>query len=219
MEAIRESSYPNLIYRGKVRDTHDIGDNKFLMVSTDRISAYDVVLPSVVPGKGSVLNQISSFWFGKTEHIVNNHFIQLGLDNNELNLEHGLATRSMIVKKANRVDVECIVRGYITGSAWSEYKSTGKVSGISMPEGLKEGDKFPEPLFTPTTKADEGHDENMTMEEVVDLVGSETADKLTELSIDIYNYAHDFALGTGIIIADTKMEFGFINDELCLIDE
>ena len=179
MEAIRESSYPNLIYRGKVRDTHDIGDNKFLMVSTDRISAYDVVLPSVVPGKGSVLNQISSFWFGKTKHIVNNHFIQLGLDNNELNLEHGLATRSMSVKKANRVDVECIVRGYITGSAWSEYKSTGKVSGISMPEGLKEGDKFPEPLFTPTTKADEGHDENMTMEEVVDLVGSETADKLT----------------------------------------
>ena len=210
MEAIRESSYPNLIYRGKVRDTHDIGNNKYLMVSTDRISAYDVVLPNVVPGKGSVLNQISSFWFAKTEHIVNNHFIELGIDSNDLELEYPLATRSMVVKKANRVDVECIVRGYITGSAWSEYKSTGKVSGMSMPEGLKEGDKFPEPLFTPTTKADEGHDENMTMQEVIDMVGTETADKLTELSISIYNYAHDFALAPGIIIADTKMEFGFI---------
>lgn len=219
MESLRESSYPNLIYRGKVRDTHDIGNNKYLMVSTDRISAYDVVLPNIVPGKGSVLNQISSFWFGKTEHIVKNHFIELGIDSNDIELDSALATRSMIVKKADRVDVECIVRGYITGSAWSEYKSTGKVSGMSMPEGLKEGDKFPEPLFTPTTKADKGHDENMTIQEVIDMVGAETTKNLTDLSISVYNYAHDFALTNGIIIADTKMEFGFIDDELCLIDE
>ena len=213
---LMESPLPDLIYRGKVRDTHDRGDGAYLMVATDRISVFDVVLPTGIPEKGAVLSQISRFWFAKTGHIIPNHFISMG---SEADVSGDLGRRSMIVKKADRVDVECIVRGYITGSAWSEYRKTGTVQGNKIQEGLVEGDKFPEPLFTPTTKAEEGHDENMSFQEVVDMVGEETAGRLRDLSIEVYNYANDFALERGIILADTKMEFGFVDGELSLIDE
>ena len=175
MGTIKESSLPNLIYRGKVRDTHDLGDNKYLMVATDRISVFDVVLPTAIADKGTVLNQISSFWFSKTSDIVPNHLINLAEDQPELNLDSEYIKRSMVVKKAKRIDVECVVRGYITGSAWSEYKSQGTVSGIPINDKLVEGDAFPEPIFTPTTKADVGHDENMSYKEVEELVGVDVA--------------------------------------------
>jgi len=219
MTALMESPLADLIYRGKVRDTHDIGDGRYLMVATDRISAFDVVFPTGIPDKGAVLSQISRFWFSKTEHIIPNHLIGMAYDVEGIDIDKDIARRSMIVKKAERVDIECIVRGYITGSAWSEYRKTGTVQGDRIQPGLVEGDKFPDPLFTPTTKAEEGHDENMSFQEVVDMVGSETADRLRELSIEVYDFAHDVARERGIILADTKMEFGFIDGELSLIDE
>ena len=218
MQALMESPLPDLVYRGKVRDTHNLG-NEYLMVATDRISAFDVVMPNGIPDKGAVLSQISAFWFGKTERLVPNHFIDMGSGRQELALANGMQRRSMIVKKAERIDVECIVRGYITGSAWSEYRKTGTVQDKPMQQGLVEGDKFPEPLFTPTTKAEVGHDENMSYEEVVDMVGADTAAQLRDTAIEVFNFAHDFAIEHGIILADTKMEFGFIDGELSLIDE
>ena len=218
MQALMESPLPDLVYRGKVRDTHDLGD-EYLMVATDRISAFDVVMPNGIPDKGAVLSQISAFWFGKTEHVVPNHFIDMGSGRQELALSNDMQRRSMIVKKAERIDVECIVRGYITGSAWSEYRKTGTVQDKPMQQGLVEGDKFPEPLFTPTTKAEVGHDENMSYDEVVDMVGADTAGRLRDTAIEVFNFAHDFAIEHGIILADTKMEFGFIDGELSLIDE
>lgn len=218
MQTLMESPLPNLVYRGKVRDTHDLED-EFLMVATDRISAFDVVMPNGIPDKGAVLSQISAFWFAKTAGIVQNHLVHAGTDRPELGLPTDIQRRSMVVKKAQRIDVECIVRGYITGSAWSEYRKTGAIQGNPAPSGLVEGDKFPEPLFTPTTKADVGHDENMSFDEVIDMVGMETAVRLRDTSIEVFNFAHDFALGQGIILADTKMEFGFIDGQLSLIDE
>ena len=218
MKALMESPLPDLMYRGKVRDTHDLGE-EFLMVATDRISAFDVVMPNGIPDKGAVLSQISAFWFDKTGHLVPNHLIDMGGARQDLGLSDDMQRRSMIVKKADRIDVECIVRGYITGSAWSEYRKTGTVQDKPMQQGLVEGDKFPEPLFTPTTKAEVGHDENMSWEEVVDMVGADTAARLRDTSIEVFNFAHDFAVERGIILADTKMEFGFIDGELSLIDE
>ena len=192
-----ESPLPNLVCRGKVRDTHEVDDKLFLMVATDRISAFDVVLPTTVPDKGAVLCQISYFWFDQTEDIVPNHFVARATERPELDIPANLVRQAMVVRRAERIDVECVIRGYITGSAWSEYKKSGTVQGMPMPSGLQEGDKFPEPLFTPTTKADVGHDENMTMEEVEAMVGKDEAKRL----------------------ADTKMEFGYIDGELTLIDE
>ena len=218
MQALMESPLPDLMYRGKVRDTHDLGE-EFLMVATDRISAFDVVMPNGIPDKGAVLSQISAFWFDKTGHLVPNHLIDMGGARQDLGLSEDMQRRSMIVKKADRIDVECIVRGYITGSAWSEYRKTGTVQDKPMQQGLVEGDKFPEPLFTPTTKAEVGHDENMSWEEVVDMVGADTSARLRDTSIEVFNFAHDFAIERGIILADTKMEFGFIDGELSLIDE
>ena len=218
MQALMESPLPDLVYRGKVRDTHDLGD-EYLMVATDRISAFDVVMPNGIPDKGAVLSQISAFWFDKTEHLVPNHFIDMGSGRQELGLSNDMQRRLMIVKKAERIDVECIVRGYITGSAWSEYRKTGTVQDKPIQQGLVEGDKFPEPLFTPTTKAEVGHDENMSYDEVADMVGAETAAQLRETAIEVFNFAHDVAIEHGIILADTKMEFGFIDGELSLIDE
>ena len=219
MVAIKESPLPNLVYRGKVRDTHELDDKHFLMVATDRISAFDVVLPTTVPDKGAVLCQISAFWFDRTKDIVPNHFVAMATDRPDLGVPADLARQAMVVRRAERIDVECVVRGYITGSAWSEYKKSGTVSGQPMPAGLREGDKFPEPLFTPTTKADVGHDENLSFEQVVEMVGSDTAGRLRDLTTAVYNAAHDFAMEEGILIADTKMEFGFIDGELTLIDE
>lgn len=189
------------------------------MVVTDRISAFDVVLPTTVPDKGAVLSNMSKFWFDQTKDIVPNHFISIASEHDNLEIPSYIARQTMVVRKAERIDVECVVRGYITGSAWSEYKEQGTVSGMQMPDGLQEGDKFPEPLFTPTTKAEVGHDENMTMDEVANLAGREMADTLMQTTIKVYNFAHDVALDKGIIIADTKMEFGYIDGSLSLIDE
>ena len=224
---IIDTPLPGRMHRGKVRDTYDLGGGRLLMVATDRISAFDVVLPSGIPEKGKVLNRISAFWFDRTGHIVPNHLICLA-DSPEAKehlggigqpLPEEVAQQAMVVKQARRIDIECIVRGYITGSAWSEYRRQGTVSGQPMPEGLVEGQTFPEPLFTPTTKAEEGHDENMSAQQVVDMVGPEMAARLEATSKAVYSFAHDFARERGIILADTKMEFGTIDGELILIDE
>ena len=219
------------MHRGKVRDTYQLTDDLLLMVATDRIAAFDVVLPNGIPDKGAALNRMSAFWFGLTDHIVPNHLVALadgpdaaGYADNPVvahpaYAEDNVGRQAMIVKKAERIDIECIVRGYITGSAWGEYRRQGTVSGKPMPTGLVEGDMFPEPLFTPTTKAEEGHDENMTDEQVVDMVGAETAQRLADISKAVYLHAHDYAKDRGIVLADTKMEFGFLNGELILIDE
>ncbi len=224
-----ETGLPNLLHRGKVRDTYSITDDLLLMVATDRISAFDVVLPTGIPNKGLVLNRISSFWFNKTEHLIPNHLVALAdaegaaalLSQNPTlaGVSPELASQAMIVKRAERLDLECIVRGYITGSAWAEYRRQGTVSGQPMPDGLVEGMKFPEPLFTPTTKAEEGHDQNMSPQEVEDLVGAEMAQQLEEASKSVYEFAHDYSQARGIILADTKMEFGLLNGQLILIDE
>ncbi len=224
---IIETPLPGRMHRGKVRDTYDLGEGRLLMVATDRISAFDVVLPGGIPDKGKVLNLISSFWFGKTAHIVPNHLICLAnspeagqyLSGLEGLITEEVAQQAMVVKRAQRIDIECIVRGYITGSAWSEYRRQGTVSGQPMPEGLVEGQTFPEPLFTPTTKAEEGHDENMSAQQVVDMVGDEMAAKLEATSKAVYSFAQGYALEKGIILADTKMEFGILDGELILIDE
>ena len=219
MTTIRETTLPNRLYQGKVRDTYDLGEGLLLMVATDRISAFDVVLPTGIPEKGAVLCQISEFWFNKTAHIIPNHFVSLATDRSDLDLSHEIARRSMVVKRAERIDVECIVRGFITGSAWSEYRRSGTVAGQPMPEGLRDGDMFPEPLFTPSTKAEEGHDENITVAQMEDFVGKELTERLSQASIDVYATARDIAREKGIIIADTKFEFGIIDGEISLIDE
>ena len=219
MTTIHETDMPNLLYRGKVRDTYPLDDDTLLMVATDRISAFDVVLPTGIPEKGAVLNQISAFWFEKTAHVVPNHLICLASDRSDLDITEEIARRAMVVKRAERFDVECVVRGFITGSAWSEYRRSGTVQGNPMPEGMREGDPFPEVLFTPTTKAEVGHDEDMTFEEVADMVGLEMANRLRETTIEVYSFAKDYARGRGIIIADTKLEFGTVDGELTLIDE
>ena len=221
MEAIHDTHLPALerLYTGKVRDTYGLPDGQLLMIATDRISAFDVVLPTAVPDKGAVLCQISSHWFEETSHIVPNHMVALAEPGGPYGLPAEIARRAMVVRQAERIDVECIVRGYITGSAWAEYRREGTVSDMDMPTGLRNGDRFPEPLFTPTTKAEVGHDENISLEEVRNMVGDDTARRLEDISIAVYSYARDRALESGIVIADTKMEFGFIDGELTLIDE
>jgi len=227
-----ETDLPNVFYKGKVRDTYDLGDDQLLLIATDRVSAFDVVLPNGIPDKGIVLSQISAFWFDKTSHIIPNHVIKVVDDVNWLNATYGervcttyysfpayVERRSMIVKKAKRVDVECIVRGYISGSGWTDYQKSGSVCGIKLPEGLSESDKLPEPIFTPTTKADAGHDEPMTVDEMKDLVGKSLTRQIIEKSLAVYNSAAEYALTRGFIIADTKFEFGTVDGELILIDE
>ena len=217
-DVLIESTMPDLIYSGKVRDTHDAGNGLLLMVATDRISAYDVVLPNAIPGKGAVLNQISAFWFAQTEHIVPNHLVQMGLDR-ATDLPESIKRRSMYVRKADRIDIECVARGYITGSALQEYSDAGTVAGLKIPAGMVEGDLFPSPIFTPATKAEEGHDENISVEHMADLIGAELTSKLQNITLKIYDFAHEFALNKGIIIADTKLEFGLIDGNITLIDE
>lgn len=222
---IIETPLPGRMHRGKVRDTYDLGQGRLLMVATDRISAFDVVLPGGIPGKGQVLNRISAFWFGKTTHIIPNHLICLADApaaaeyTGSLAVPPEVAQQAMVVNRAERIDIECIVRGYITGSAWGEYRRQGTVSGQPMPAGLQEGQPFPEPLFTPTTKADEGHDENMSPQQVTDMVGAEMAARLEAASQQVYAHARDYAQERGIILADTKMEFGILDGDLILIDE
>ena len=222
-----ETQLPNLLHRGKVRDTYKLGEGLLLMISTDRISAFDLVLPSAIPDKGLVLNRLSAFWFEQTKHLVPNHLVALAdaWDGDSAGMEligalpPGGSRQAMVVRQAERIDMECIVRGYITGSAWSEYRREGTVSGKPMPAGLVEGDPFPEPLFTPTTKAEEGHDMNMSDQEMLDMVGADLAGQLEQVSKSVYGFARDFALERGIILADTKMEFGIVDGQLFLIDE
>jgi phosphoribosylaminoimidazole-succinocarboxamide synthase len=224
MSVLLETELPNLYYRGKVRDLYQLGDD-LLVVATDRISAFDVVLPSGVPGKGLVLNQLSAFWFQKTAHIVPNHLIRAVDDVDWLNATYGIsypsyiAHRSMLVRKAERIPIECVVRGYISGSAWAEYAEKGAISGFPQPHELKESERLPQPLFTPTTKATTGHDLPISWEEMESLVGEALTRELREKSIEIYQYAEEYARSRGIIIADTKMEFGIIEGQLHLIDE
>ncbi len=207
--------------RGKVRDTYDLGD-RLLMVTTDRISAFDVVLPNAIPYKGAVLTQLSAFWFEQTKHIVSNHLITANLADFPPELQRyadQLDRRSMLVKKAQRIDVECVVRGYMAGSAWAEYCKDGTVCGELLPACLAESAMFPSPIFTPATKEDSGHDINISQAELANRIGKELADKLASTSIAIYSFADELARQRGIIIADTKFEFGFIDGELTLIDE
>ncbi len=212
----------SLVRQGKVRDIFDTGES-LLMVTTDRLSAYDVVLPDIIPDKGKVLNQISVFWFKLIEDIVSNHIITTKVDDYPEEFKKhadALNKRSMLVKKAEPLPVECIVRGYITGSGWSSYQKEGHVCGIKLPEGLKESEKLEKPLFTPSTKAEVGdHDINISFEETVKLIGIEKAEKLKSLSLSIYNKGAEYALSKGIIIADTKFEFGLLDGEIILIDE
>jgi len=217
-----------LFIRGKVRDTYDLG-NQLLIVATDRISAFDVILPCGIPDKGRVLNQMSTFWFGVTATMVPNHLIQpldeprildvFLLPEERFAYPEYLKGRSMIVKKFIRVPVECVVRGYLAGSGWAEYKKSGSVCGVRLPKGLKESQELPEPIFTPTTKADTGHDEPMTMDDVAVLVGKTLAEQMRDKALEIYSRARKFAADRGIIIADTKMEFGLDGYKLNLIDE
>lgn len=223
-KTIRETEFKELqlVRQGKVRDIYDTGD-ALLMVTTDRLSAFDVVLPDGIYGKGKVLTQISLFWFKLMEDIVGNHIISSDVnDFPEICHKYSdiLEGRSMLVKKAEPLPVECIVRGYISGSGWKSYQKDGHVCGITLPKGLKESDRLPEPLYTPSTKAEVGdHDINVDFEETVKIIGKERAEKLKDLSIKIYNKGAEFALSKGIIIADTKFEFGIVDGEIILIDE
>ncbi|MGE4546985.1 MAG: phosphoribosylaminoimidazolesuccinocarboxamide synthase [Desulfurella sp.] len=210
-----------LLKRGKVRDVYDL-DDKLLIVATDRISAFDVILPNGIPGKGEVLTQISLFWFEKTKDIIQNHIISGSIDDYPSSLKKFdslLAKRSMLVKKTDPILIECIVRGYISGSGWVEYNQTGKICGIELPKNLKESQKLGEPIFTPTTKAESGHDQNITYEQMCEMIGDGLASEIKKTSLLIYNKASQYALEKGIIIADTKMEFGIYNGKLMLIDE
>lgn len=222
-EIILKTEFPDitLLKRGKVRDIYDLG-NYLLLVATDRISAFDVILPNGIPRKGRVLTRISIFWFKQMEDIIQNHIIFTNVEDFPERLHAYndiLEGRSMLVKKAKPVPVECVVRGYLSGSGWKEYKNGGTVCGISLSGGLVESSKLNEPIFTPSTKAEEGHDINISFEKVADLIGTKMAERLRDVSIRIYSKARDIAEKKGIIIADTKFEFGLHEGELMLIDE
>ena len=223
-QAIFQTDFPDLglARQGKVRDIYDL-DNELLMVATDRISAFDVVMPNPVPDKGKILNRISLFWFDIMTSLVPNHVITSDVDAYPeicRPYKEALKDRSMLVKKTRPLPVECVVRGYISGSGWKSYQKTGEVCGIKLPAGLKESDPLPEPIFTPSTKAESGeHDINITFEAVVDLIGQQTAEDIRDLSLSIYQKGAAIAEEKGIIIADTKFEFGYDGDHLILIDE
>src|SRR6058998_1746898 len=205
---------------GKVREVFDLGET-LLFVATDRLSAFDVILPDPIPHKGAVLNQLSAFWFRRF-HKIDNHFITADFDDFPKQLQPfrvQLAGRSMIVRKAKPLAVECVVRGYLAGSGWKEYQETQRVCGIKLPAGLKLGSQLPEPIFTPATKAEAGHDENIDMKKCAQILGKETAERVKDLSLQIYSAGRDHAGKRGIIVADTKFEFGTVDDKLLLIDE
>lgn len=224
MKGLIQTNFDDLILykRGKVRDVYDFGD-KLLIVATDRVSAFDYIMKEPIPDKGKILNKIAVFWFNKTRHIIQNHFITDDIKEypkicNQYKNE--LQDRSMLVQKTNPFPIECIVRGYITGSAWNEYQANGTCNGIQLPKGLREFEKLPEPIFTPSTKAESGHDQNITYDQMRDYVAPSFAEQLQELSIELYNFAHDYLLNRGLILADTKFEFGLDEfGEIVLIDE
>ena len=223
-ESIQKTDFQklNLIGRGKVRDIYSV-KNYLLIVTTDRISAFDVIMPNPVPGKGIILNRMSAFWFEQMKDIIGNHIVSINpaeYPEECAPYRKILEGRSMLVKKASPLPVECIVRGYLSGSGWKDYQHNKTVSGIKLPDGLKESSKLPEPIFTPTTKAPEGdHDSPINRKEMEDIIGADVTDKVIKTSVAIYKRAAAIALKAGIIIADTKMEFGLIGKELILIDE
>lgn len=222
-KALRETNLTDIgtPKRGKVRDVYDLGD-KLLIVASDRLSAFDVVLPTGIPDKGKVLTKLSIFWFRQIEGIVKNHILQVDVEKYPNVLKQyrdDLRDRSMLVKKATVIPIECVVRGYLSGSGWNDYKKTGTICGMKLPEGLVESAKLEHPIFTPTTKAEEGHDMNISFEELVGIVGENLAKKLRELSIKVYEKGCEIAESKGIIIADTKFEFGVVDDEIIIVDE
>jgi len=212
-----------LISKGKVRDIYAIDDDKLLLVTSDRISAFDVVMPDPIEDKGKVLNQITLFWMEKMEDLMPNHILATNVDDYPEPLHKykaDLQDRSVLVKRAKPLPIECIVRGFITGSGWKDYLKTGEVCGHKLPANLQESEMLEKPLFTPSTKAELGdHDENITLEQAADLIGEEMMRKVEKLALDIYTRARDYAKERGILIADTKFEFGMLGDELILIDE
>ena len=221
MKVLRETQFAGLTpcARGKVRDIYDLGD-KLLIVATDRLSAFDVVLPTPIPDKGRVLTQLSLFWFHLLKDVIPNHVLSATdfpapFDKHE----DDLAGRSMVVRKTQPLLVECVVRGYVSGSGWKDYRATGKICGIALPAGLLESSRLPEPIFTPSTKATTGHDENIPFEEAASLLGKDLAERVRNVSLEIYRRAALYAEPRGVILADTKFEFGLLNDELIWIDE
>ena len=220
---VMRTELPAPVKRGKVRDTYDLGD-RLLLVATDRISALDVVLPTPIPRKGEMLTRLSAWWFARIGEVVPHHFIAvIDADNAGALLPFPLPAdclgRSMLVRKAQRHEAECIVRGYLSGTGWKEYRRDGAVCGIELPEGLEESQRLAEPIFTPSTKADVGHDENISYERLEAIVGAEPANAMRKRSRAVYDYGHQVALERGIIIADTKFEFGLCDEETILIDE
>ncbi len=222
--AVHQTDIPGvkLVNRGKVRDLYDLGEDGLLMVASDRISAFDSVLPTGITDKGKVLTQLSLFWFDFLKEVVPNHFISEDL----AGIGHGLAEhadvlagRSMQVVKADVLPVECVVRGYLAGSGWKDYTKSGTVCGVELPAGLKSGSKLPEPIFSPATKAESGHDENIDFATMCEVVGREAAEKVRDVSLEVYTRASDYAAERGVIIADTKFEFGRHDGKIILIDE
>ncbi len=210
-----------LFKKGKVREVYEVGED-LLIVASDRISAYDYILPSLIPDKGKILTQLSLFWFDHTQLICPNHVIATDInDYPDVLRDHAdkLAKRSMLVKKTDVVPVECVVRGYLAGSGWREYRDSGVTSGVKLPGGMRQGDRLEEPIFTPATKAEEGHDINISFKEMQKIVGAELAQKIKSVSLELYKKATFHALSKGIIIADTKFEFGLFGDDLILVDE
>ncbi|MCL4369475.1 MAG: phosphoribosylaminoimidazolesuccinocarboxamide synthase, partial [Chloroflexi bacterium] len=206
--------------QGKVRDIYDL-DDRLLLVASDRISAFDVVMNEPIPGKGIVLTTLSAYWFEATANLLANHYVSIDPADFPSELRpysDQLRGRAMLVKRAERIDVECVVRGYISGSAWNEYRETGRVAGMRLPEGLRESDKLERQIFTPATKSDSGHDVNISVEEMKRLVGADLTETLVRKSIELYNFAEERARSRGIILADTKFEFGILDGEVILID-
>jgi phosphoribosylaminoimidazole-succinocarboxamide synthase len=224
MLTVLQTSIPDLplVARGKVRDVYAVDNDKLLMIATDRISAFDCVLGSPIPGKGVILTQISLFWFDFLRDLTPNHLITANVDEfpSELHKHRDqLEGRSMLVHRARMVEIECVARGYLAGSGWKEYKSDRSVCGISLPDGLLDGSRLPEPVFTPAYKAKTGHDENITFARTSELIGAELAERLRDLTLGIYSAASAYALTRGILLADTKFEFGFHGDQLIICDE
>lgn len=223
MQAVQETNLEGMTLRnrGKVRDLYDLGE-ALLIVASDRISAFDVIMPNGIPEKGKILTALSIFWFDLLKSVVQNHLISTEVDDYPPEARahrEVLEGRSMLVKKARVFPIECVVRGYLAGSGWKEYRESGKVCGVALPSGLKQSDRLPEPIFTPATKAETGHDENISFEKSAEIIGEEAAEKLKELSLAIYLRASEHALSRGVILADTKFEFGLIDGEITLVDE
>lgn len=222
-EAVAETVLPGIPFfaKGKVRDIYDLGD-RLLLVASDRISAFDVVMNEPIPGKGIVLTTLSAYWFEATAGLLPSHYISIDPEDFPRELKpfsDRLFGRAMLVKRAQRIDIECVVRGYLSGSAWNEYRGTGTVAGVRLPEGLVESEKLAQPIFTPATKSDSGHDINISIEEMKRLVGADLTETLVRKSIDLYSFAEERARSRGIILADTKFEFGIRDGEVILIDE